>query len=440
VEREEGDVAYHATESYNKIWSTRIATHPAIAWAAERVLLFARVIDFDTHILPREAFRFVDARFKDLVPAYSFNEQGICTSMTFRGAPAPMGGATPQPGPGTGSRYLGMYDETSRIEDMDRLGIDVQVLIPQFQAFWSYLLDSDLAAAMARSYNRSIATIVSRAPDRFVGGALIPLQCVESAIAELEWAHENQLPIVVLDKVMPVREHCFSMPLASQRELWPFFRRVAELGMPMLLHTVPHGHRTTNNMMYQMDGLDVFAPPEGHISLMSLVTSGLLDECPELRVIFTEAGTSFIEPMLRRFDAAFLDPPVDYDAEDAASVFNIRRLTSGKRLVPFDAYRPKNQARPSDYFRKNFYFTIETEEPGFAEAVAFLGASQFLFATDYPHDDPGGWMKMQDVALLNGNTSISEEHKVLIFSANAVRLFERAGYKVASAGARPQGA
>ena len=44
----------------------------------------------------------------------------------------------------------------------------------------------------------------------------------------------------------------------------------------------------------------------------------------------------------------------------------------------------------------------------------FLGASQFLFATDYPHDDPGGRMKYKDVQLLRDHTKISEEDKDII--------------------------
>jgi len=388
------------------------------------------IIDFDTHILPRDSFARVAKRFSHLIPQYTFDGAGICTAMTFPGEPPPVPGATPQPGPGTGSRYLGMYDIASRIDAMDQQGIDVQVLVPQFQAVGSYLVEPELGAAMARSYNEAVAGIVAAKPRRFVGGAMIPLQHHEAAIAELEWAHDNGLPVAVLDKVMPVPDHTFAMPLGSMRPLWPFFGRAAELGMPVLLHTVPHGHRTTNNMMYQQDGLDVFAPPEGHISLMSFVTSGLLDQYPELVLIFTEAGTAFLEPMVRRFDAAHVDPPVDYDAEDAASVFNIRRLTSGKRLVPFDVYRPKNKALPSEYFRRNLHFTIETEEPGFAEAVSFLGATQFLFATDYPHDDPGGRMKTQDVALLAANDAISEASKDRIRSTNALALLARAGYMV----------
>ena len=61
------------------------------------------------------------------------------------------------------------------------------------------------------------------------------------------------------------------------------------------------------------------------------------------------------------------------------------------------------------------------------EAIEFLGAERFLFATDYPHDDPGGRMKFEDVRLLRDHKQIAEEAKELIRFKNAQRLFQFAG-------------
>jgi predicted TIM-barrel fold metal-dependent hydrolase len=56
------------------------------------------------------------------------------------------------------------------------------------------------------------------------------------------------------------------------------------------------------------------------------------------------------------------------------------------------------------------------------EAIEFLGAERFLFATDYPHDDPGGKMKFEDVRLLRDHGKITESDKELIRWKNAQRL------------------
>ena len=227
---------------------------------------------------------------------------------------------------------------------------------------------------------------------------------------------------MILDKVFPVAEHCFSDPYGSHRELWPFFARAEEIRMPLFLHNIQHGHRITNLMNYQFNGLDVLAPQEGQMSLVSLITSGLLDDFPKLNFVFTEAGVAFIKPLVAHLDAWFDNTVVDYESEDAAPRFNYRKLAGGKRIVSEGDYKAKNKQAPSHYFKTNFFFTIETEERELPEAMSLFGASQFLFATDYPHDDPGGRMKFKDVELLDANPDISEADKDLLRYKNAERL------------------
>jgi predicted TIM-barrel fold metal-dependent hydrolase len=190
---------------------------------------------------------------------------------------------------------------------------------------------------MAHSWNVAIAKLLKTYPDRLVGGALVALQDVEGAIREMEWARRNGFQALILDKVFPVKEHCFSDPYGSHRELWPFFERAEALGMPLFLHNIQHGHRITNLPNYQYNGLDVLAPQEGQMSLVSLITSGLLDDFPKLNFVFTEAGVSFIKPLVAHLDAAFNDEIVDYEAEDAAPRFNYRKLEGGRRIVSPEA-------------------------------------------------------------------------------------------------------
>ena len=238
----------------------------------------------------------------------------------------------------------------------------------------------------------------------------------------MEWALSEGFRAVILDKVFPVHEHCYSEPYGNHRELWPFFARAEALNMPVFLHNIQHGHRMTNLMNYQFNGLDVMAPQEGQMSLVSLFTSGLLDDFPGLRFVFTEAGVSFVKPLVAHLDAVFHDEVVDYESEDAAPRFNYRKLTGGKRIVSEADYKPKNKSAPSHYFKTNLFFTIETEESELAEAVQLFGPTQFLFATDYPHDDPGGRMKYRDVDLFRANAAITDADKELIWHRNAERL------------------
>jgi len=390
------------------------------------------IIDCDTHLMPRDAFAGVDGRFRDIKPTLKFNEQDLYVDVDFPGYPREMPGTSPLSAPGSGAMFKSLWDIQSRMDDYDRrLGIEQHVVLPQFSGWWSYLIEADLACRMARSHNEALLRLMKEYPGRILGAALIPLQDITASIREMEWAKEQGFCSVVLDKVMPVKDHVYSEPLGSHRELWPFFKRAEELSVPIYLHNVQHGHRISNLPPFQRDGLYIFAPQEGQMSLVSLITSGLLDEFPKLQFIFTEAGTSFIKPLVQRLDRVLECPPVDYDDQEAplsnGTLTKVgERLRSARALYPAHIFLEKNSKPASYYFKNNFFFTIETEEPELLEAIEFLGAERFLFATDYPHDDPGGRMKFEDVRLLRENSKISEEAKELIRWKNAHRLFQLA--------------
>jgi predicted TIM-barrel fold metal-dependent hydrolase len=389
------------------------------------------IIDCDTHLMPADAFDGVAGNLAAWKPALKFNDQGLYVDVEFPGYRA-VPGTSPLLAPGSGAMFRSLWNIEDRMSDYEhRLGIEQHVVLPQFSGWWSYLLDAELACQMARSHNEALLRLMKEFPGRILGAALIPLQDVPGSIAEMEWAAENGFCSVVLDKVMPVKDHPYSEPLGSRRELWPFFKRAEELSVPVYLHNVQHGHRLSNLPAFQRDGLHIFAPQEGQMSLVSLFTSGLLDQFPELQFIFTEAGTSFIKPLVQWLDRVLEKPPVDYDDQEAPlsnrTLTKVgERLRRARALQPAQIFLEKNQNPASYYFKNNFYFTIETEEPELVEAIEFLGAERFLFATDYPHDDPGGKMKFEDVRLLRENTKISEDAKELIRWRNAKRLFRMA--------------
>jgi 2,3-dihydroxybenzoate decarboxylase len=387
------------------------------------------IIDCDTHLMPADAFDAVGGQLAAIKPTLKFDEQQLYTDVDFPGY-REVAGTSPLPAPGSGAMFRSLWNIEDRMGDYDhRLGIERHVVLPQFSGWWSYLLEPELAGAMARSHNMALLRLMTKFPGRILGSALVPLQDVGASVRELEWAQKNGFCSVVIDKVFPVAQHPFSEPLGSRRELWPFFQRAEELGMPIYLHNVQHGHRMSNLPVYQRDGLYIFAPQEGQMSLVSLFTSGLLDACPRLQFVFTEAGTSFIKPLVQWLDRVLEKPPVDYDEQEAPLSSRTltkvgERLRRARAIQPAQVFFEKNQKPASHYFRNNFYFTIETEEPELIEAIEFLGPERFLFATDYPHDDPGGKMKFEDVRLLRENPKISEEAKELIRWRNARQLFQ----------------
>ena len=388
------------------------------------------IIDCDTHLMPRDAFDGVGGELSSYKPVLQFDQAGLYSDVDFPGDAPQLAGTSPLGAPGSGAMFRSLWDIEARMADYEgRLGIETHIVLPQFSGWWSYLIEPGLATSMARSHNEAMLRIMNEFPGKILGVALVALQNVEASIRELEWAKDQGFKSAVLDKVFPVKEHPYSEPLGSRRELWPFFEKAEDLAMPLYLHNVQHGHRMSNLLPFQRDGLYVFAPQEGQMSLVSLFTSGLLDALPKLQFIYTEAGTSFIKPLVERLDKVLEAPPVDYDDQEeplsnrALSKIG-EKLRRARAILPASQFLEKNKKPASYYFKNNFYFTIETEEPELPEAVQFLGAERFLFATDYPHDDPGGRMKFEDVRLLRDNEKISEEHKELIRWKNAQRLFQ----------------
>jgi predicted TIM-barrel fold metal-dependent hydrolase len=386
------------------------------------------IIDMDTHILPRDIYDYVEGPLADQRPRFEFDKDGLLVKWSFAGNHV-VKGTTPLPPPGAGGKHPGLSNIEVRLEEYQKLGIEKQLLLSQFSAiFFNYTLDPALAIQMAHSHNLAILNLLKKYPNELIGAALVALQDVPTAIGEIEWAKKNGFQAIALDKVFPVRAHAFSETLGSHRELWPFFRRAEELRMPVVLHNIQHGHRISNLMVFQRDGLDTLCPAEGQMSLASLCTSGLFDDFPNLKIVFTEAGTAFIKPLIERLDAAFVKPPLNYEDEDATARFHRRvvtgseRLSAGKRLTSLEEYEVKNKKPVSDYFKKNLFFTIETEEPELPDSIDTLGASQFLFATDYPHDDPGGRMKYKDVQLLRDNPRITEDAKEIIRCTSAAAM------------------
>jgi predicted TIM-barrel fold metal-dependent hydrolase len=376
------------------------------------------IIDCDSHFMPKDAFDHVDHPGR---PVLKFNAEGLLTDIDAPGV-RNLPGTTPLSPPGSGAHYPGNSNMEARMEYYDGQGIDLHLMLPQFTGWWSYLVESRLAAQIAHSYNLGFLNVMRAYPGQVFGVALVALQDVNGAISEMKWAVANGFKAVVLDYVYPVRDHPYGTPTGSHRELWPFFQRAEELDLPIFFHAVQHGHRLVNLLNYQTDGLDLFAPSEKQMNMVALITSGLLDQFPRLQFIHAEGGTGDLQPLCERLDAS--RPAVRYEDDEGPSAASRRARNSRQpQLVPPEVAAAKNQRPPSVYFRTNFYWTIETEEPELPAAIDFLGADRFLFATDYPHDDPGGMMKFKDVELLAANPRISEHDKELMRHHNAARLF-----------------
>jgi len=381
------------------------------------------IVDCDTHFFPKDAFDYLEGALADRRPRLVFDGDVLC-NIEFAEGPSSAGGATPLPAPGSGAHYAGMADGQSRMAAYAELGIEKQLILPQFSGWWSYAIEPELGQALAHSLNMSMLRFAQEHPGAVMPVALVAMQDVSTAITEAVWAQENGFKAVVLDYVFPLVENSLGSPTATHRGLWPFFAKCAEIDLPIYFHAVQHGHRLVNLRNFQMDGLDIFVPSEAQMNLVALITTGLLDKYPGLKIIHAEQGVGYIQPLAEWLDRLHGPVVAAYEEGEGAMATNRRKLSPrAPQLVKAEEAKEKNRHLPSHYFRTNFFWTIETEEPELIDGIDFLGADRFLFATDYPHDDPGGAMKFEDVKLLAANDRLSDAVKDQLRYKNATAVF-----------------
>ena len=156
-------------------------------------------------------------------------------------------------------------------------GFDRQVLIPQGAPF-AYDVDPELGASVCRSFNNAVGRVVKRYPNDFIGLAVFPMQDVGLAIEELDRA-VNELGLYP-----HVQTHVQDKNL-DEYELWPFYERVQELDVPLILHT-SHLSITAGAHRYKRYrfGNALQFPMESWLAIGSLICGGVFDAFPRLRV------------------------------------------------------------------------------------------------------------------------------------------------------------
>ena len=80
---------------------------------------------------------------------------------------------------------LNSWSVERRIQEMDSLGVDVQV-VSSVDAFYRYEDDLSTAIAIARGCNDEVAKMTRDHPDRFMGFCNLPMGDVSASIDELE--------------------------------------------------------------------------------------------------------------------------------------------------------------------------------------------------------------------------------------------------------------
>jgi aminocarboxymuconate-semialdehyde decarboxylase len=238
------------------------------------------------------------------------------------------------------------WDIQRRTGDMDEERVDVHVISPMPELL-SYWFDGQDGLKMGRHINAAIGEMVHKAPTRFLGMGMVPLQDPDLAAKELSKLKNDGF--VGIEIGSNINGKVPGDPLYE-----PFFAEVERLGLAVLVHAFHPllGERIIGPAM--ATALIGF-PTEIGLAAASVISSGLLERHPNLRMAFSHGGGTL---------AAILP-----------------RLNHGWTLTPF-----KGQAlSPLEVARKLYFDTLVFDPVFLKHLIERFGASQVMIGTDYPY-------------------------------------------------------
>lgn len=249
------------------------------------------------------------------------------------------------------------HDPHVQLADMDRGGIDVQVVFPTGQLSLSRIRETALAVERARAYNDWLAEFCAANPQRLKGVGVVALQDVDAAVREARRAVE-ELGHVALMMPTNVRDQDI-----GNRAFWPFYAEVERLGVGLALHGGIHMAERMHGRFDTFIAVHTVAFPfECMAALTGLMFAGIPELFPSLRIAVMEGGSGWIPFMMDRLDEEF----------------ELR----GHREAPL------LKAKPSEYLTSGrFFIGIEPEETTIPYVAQRIGVDKLLFASDYPHWD-----------------------------------------------------
>lgn len=269
-----------------------------------------------------------------------------------------------------------------RIESMDRMGVDMQVITPSPRQMYYWLDEADGIEA-ARIVNNQMAESVATNSKRFAAMGTLPMQTPDAAAKELvRLVEELGLRGVQINTRVNDQE-------LSDPSLKPVWQAAEELGVPLWLHPLgfTHAERLAPFYMTTIIG----QPLEEIIGLIHLVVGGVLDRHPKLKIGCLHGG-GYFPYYLGRLDRTWETNPVLQENID----------------------RP-----PSSYMSRIYFDTMVFRPDAVAHLIRLAGPDKVLMGTDYPYeigeDDP--------IALIEGTEEASDEVKRKVLGGNAVELF-----------------
>jgi aminocarboxymuconate-semialdehyde decarboxylase len=269
-----------------------------------------------------------------------------------------------------------------RLADMDSLGVDVHVVSP-YVGFYNYHLDAKIALATSRATNDEISAMTKAWPKRFAELGTLPMQDVKAAIGELERCM-TQIGL----KGVEINDHVNGRTL-EEPEFRPFWKAAEQLGALVFFHQGGETLVSPRTKRYHLPNT-VGNLVDRAVTFATLVSGGVLDECPDLKIVLGHGG--------------------------GYTCFGIGRMDHGWQVR--SEARVNIQQPPSAYLRRFYYDCIVYTESALRFLIDTVGADRVVFGTDWPYDMALDW----PVSWILAMESLTQAEKEAILWRNLERL------------------
>ncbi len=360
------------------------------------------IFDADGHIVePTSVFdELLPAKFRDYAPRViqhdgwfefrcgdrtSFRVPGTAASL---GAPGQTPVVTEEP-----VAVSGATQPAPRLTDMATDHIGVAALYPTYGLMTQGVTERAPALALCRAINDWVADYCAHDPDRLVGVATLPMTDAGDALAEAKRCIEGH----GFRGAWRRPEHFGSLPRLQDESYEPLWSYLEDVDMPFAVHPGISGLVPYDEIQARYD--DYFSPlhathfvTQQIMTLTTFIAYGILERHPRLRVAFLETGAVWAMSYAHRLD---------------------------EHLERFGFDRGALTMKPSDYFRRQCFVSVEEVEPGLGVMLGDYPDS-IVFSSDYPHADgifPGSTKELLE------SPDLSDDLARKVLRDNARRLY-----------------
>ena len=286
----------------------------------------------------------------------------------------------------------GSYDPNARSAELDREGIEAEILYTTLGLGLFAIKDHEFRYACTRAFNDWLAEHCAGAPNRLFGVAIITTDDIDYSVAELERCAESGLRGALIS----IGQGSGESYADPRFEL--FWSAAESLGLPVSLHVAASETTWKSSGSQFVDYACAFTPTM--YSILSMIYSGLFDRHPNLKVVSVENDAAWPLPVLERMD--------DRWAHDKlwATTGQPAGIPSGRT--------------PSQVFHDHIACTFMRDRTAIINRET-IGRANIMWGSDYPHFD-GAWPNCAE-KLESQFDGVSLEDQIAIGRNNVIKLY-----------------